>query len=204
MNKHTKVKVDPVVRRNTAVLLAVATFLGGLFLGFNISFFINAERQTTHPVPAMEHAAQAPAAVGPDLQQLEKQAQANDQEPHAWFDLGNAYYDTGQAAKAIEAYQRGLALAPDHADVWTDLGVMYRQTQQPEKAVQSFDRAIQEQPGHQTALFNKGIVLFFDLDDRDGAVAAWESLLRINPQAQTPDGKPLRDLVERIKAGEAM
>jgi tetratricopeptide (TPR) repeat protein len=201
MAKKNKVQVEPVVRRNTAVILAVATFLAGLFLGFNISFFINAERQTVHlNAPTGQHAS-APIGTGPDIQTLASRAEADPSDPHAWFDLGNAYYDMSRHQEAITAYERGLALAPDHADVWTDLGVMYRRNKQPQKAVESFDRALLTQPSHQTARFNKGIVLYFDLNDIPAAIEAWEGLLRINPSAATPDGKPLREMVEHLKAG---
>lgn len=213
MSKKAKVrpeslKLEPVVRRNTAVILAVATFLGGLFLGFNISFFINAERQTVTLAPQAQSAPQAPSAVqpggGPDLSGLLAAAEANPSDPHSWIDLGNAYFDSDRPKEAIAAYERALALNPDHADVWTDLGVMYRRADQPQKAVESFDRAILTQPSHQTARFNKGIVLYFDLKDTAAAIAAWEDLLRVSPGATSPDGTPVRELIDKLKAGQPL
>jgi cytochrome c-type biogenesis protein CcmH/NrfG len=207
MSRKTKVRLDPVVRRSTAVLLAVATFCGGLFIGFNVSFFMNAERQTVTLAPPQNQPAIAPqasAGPGPDVQGLLASAEANPSDPHAWIDLGNAYFDSDKPKEAITAYERALSLSPDHADVWTDLGVMYRRDHQPQKAVNSFNRAIIAQPSHETARFNKGIVLYFDLKDTAGAIAAWEDLLSVNPNATTPDGTPVRGMVEKLKAGQPL
>ena len=86
--------------------------------------------------------------------------------------------------------------------VWTDLGVMYRRDGQPLKAIEAFDKAMTLDPLHEVSRFNKGIVLMYDLNDPKGAVAAWESLLAINPGAKAQNGQSLRDLIERVKRGE--
>ena len=38
-----------------------------------------------------------------------------------------------------------------------------------------------------------------DLKDVQGAVAAWEELLQINPLAMAPNGRSVMELVETIK-----
>jgi tetratricopeptide (TPR) repeat protein len=86
------------------------------------------------------------------------------------------------------------------ANLLTDLGVMYRRTKQPEKAIELFNKAIQQDPSHQPSRFNKGIVLLHDLNDATGAIASWEELLRINPQAKTANGQPIREFVDHVKA----
>ncbi len=117
----------------------------------------------------------------------------------AWRQLGNLYFDTDQISKAIQAYEKSLALGPDQEDVWTDLGVMYRRNNQPEKAVQCFDSAFTIKADHQTALYNKGIVLIKDLNDRKGALTAWQKLVQVNPQARTPRGDLVKDLLSKLK-----
>lgn len=117
----------------------------------------------------------------------------------AWRHLGNLYFDTDQISKAIQAYEKSLALGPDQEDVWTDLGVMYRRNNQPEKAVQCFDSALTIKADHQIALYNKGIVLIKDFNDRKGALTAWQKLVQVNPQARTPRGDLVKDLLSRLK-----
>jgi len=131
--------------------------------------------------------------------QLEKVTKENPDDAAAWTSLGNLYFDAGNHQKAIAAYTRSLALNPNDANVITDLGVMYRRSGQPNKAIESFDKAAKIDPKHETALFNKGIVLMHDLNDLDGAVQAWQELLKRNPAATSPSGQPVKDLVEKMK-----
>jgi len=131
--------------------------------------------------------------------ELEKMTKEKPDDVAAWTSLGNLYFDVGNHQKAITAYTRSLALNPNNADVMTDLGVMYRRSGQPKKAIESFDKASKIDPKHETALFNKGIVLMHDLNDLDGAIQAWEELVKRNPAATSPTGQPVKDLVERMR-----
>jgi len=131
--------------------------------------------------------------------QLEKMTKENPDDAAAWTSLGNLYFDTGNYQKAIAAYTKSLALKPNDANVVTDLGIMYRRSGQPNKAIEEFDKAAKIDPKHETALFNKGIVLMHDLNDLDGAIQAWQELLKRNPAATSPSGQPVKDLVERMK-----
>ena len=81
----------------------------------------------------------------------------------------------------------------------TDLGIMYRRTGQPRKAVEAFDKAAKINPRHETALYDKGIVLMHDLNDVPGAIKAWEELLKRNPEATSPTGQPVKNLVKTLK-----
>jgi cytochrome c-type biogenesis protein CcmH/NrfG len=118
---------------------------------------------------------------------------------NAWTQLGHLYFDTEQYEKAIQAYEKSLELAPSRPDVWTDLGVMYRRAGNPKRAVECFDRALSIDAGHETALFNKGVVLMHDIKDAPAALQAWEKLIQINPDAQTPDGRPVKSMVEHFR-----
>ena len=116
-----------------------------------------------------------------------------------WTGLGNLYFDSGQTRRAVTAYERSLALQPDNADVLTDLGIMYREMGEFDKAVTNFRRAAALNPRHENALFNEGVVLYFDLHMKDEAKKAWQNLLKINPEARTPDGRPVADLVATMR-----
>ncbi len=133
---------------------------------------------------------------------LEQQVANEPQNYEAWVRLGNTYYDTGQSAKAIVAYDKALAINNGSPDVWTDMGIMYRRTGQFDQALESFNEAAQRDASHIPSRFNKGIVLLNDLKDPAGAIAAWEEILQIDPSATTRDGKRLSDLVAELKAGK--
>lgn len=133
------------------------------------------------------------------IESLVAQTEADPTDVSAWTQLGHLYFDSGEPEKAIAAYERSLALDADRPDVWTDLGVMYRRGGDPRKAVETFDRVLAMEGNHEIALYNKGVVLMHDLNDLDGALAAWETLLTINPDARTPSGDALRDIVTQMR-----
>ncbi len=137
------------------------------------------------------------------IKTMEAEVAAHPDNFQSWIQLGHLYYDSNQPKKAISAYNKSLELHSGDANLLTDLGVMYRRDNQPEKAIELFNRAIQKDPEHQAARFNKGIVLMYDLNDTAGALAAWEELLRINPEAKTANGQSIRELVEKVKAESA-
>jgi cytochrome c-type biogenesis protein CcmH/NrfG len=130
---------------------------------------------------------------------LVQQTETDPADVSAWTQLGHLYFDSGEPDKAIAAYERSLALDPDRPDVWTDLGVMYRRGGDARKAVATFDQVLTMDGTHEIALYNKGVVLMHDLNDMNGALAAWEQLLTINPEARTPSGEPLRDIIAQMR-----
>lgn len=177
------------------VLLAVAVgFIGGVaFSVYRSASQLPAtadSQNTTMPLPAESREV---------LQALLEQTQTDPNNPTAWSQLGHHYFDTGQPQLAIEAYEKSLKLDPDRPDVWTDLGVMYRRNENPQKAIEMFNRALKLNPSHEIAMFNKGVVLMHDLQDSKGALESWEKLVLINPEAKTPSGQPVREILEQMK-----
>jgi cytochrome c-type biogenesis protein CcmH/NrfG len=134
---------------------------------------------------------------------LEAEVTANPDDYEAWTRLGHLYFDTNHPDKAIGAYTKSLSLHSGDANLLTDLGVMYRRNNQPQKAIETFDMAIAKDSKHMPSRFNKGIVLMFDLDDQPGAIASWESLLTIDPEAKAGNGESIRDFIDRVKAEQA-
>jgi cytochrome c-type biogenesis protein CcmH/NrfG len=134
------------------------------------------------------------------LAMLEERVRANPQDAEAWIQIGHIRFDNQQHADAIVAYEKALAIKPDNAPVLTDLGIMYRRSGNPREAVRRFDQAIAADPRLENPRFNKGIVLLHDLNDREGAIKAWEGLLAVNPTAMAPNGQSVDQLVTEYKA----
>jgi len=130
---------------------------------------------------------------------MEAKTNANPEDAAAWVELGNVYFDSSRPEDAIRAYRKALNLNPDNANAWTDLGVMYRRSGKPREAIKAFDRAAAVDPRHEVSRMNKGIVLLHDLQDIDGAIAAWEELLAINPIAMAPTGRSVDEMIQQLK-----
>lgn len=133
------------------------------------------------------------------IKHMESEVAKNPQDANAWVQLGNAYFDSETPEKAVDAYLKALALSPDNPDVLTDLGVMYRQIKQPKKAVESFEKAAQIAPTHVQSRFNKGVVLFHDLNDKEGAIKAWEEVAKLQPGYSVSTGQTILQLLESVK-----
>lgn len=189
------------VKKETMMVVAVVALAAGFLAGIVFSAFNSgADRsgQTSTPAQQTAPSPNYTTEQATKIMNLEKEVAVNPGNLAAWTQLGNVYFDTAKYAKAIRAYEKSVELNPNDPNVWTDLGVMYRRNGQPARAVDSFDHAIALKPEHQQSRFNKGIVLYYDLKDREAAIKAWEELLAINPSATSPDGQPLKVFIDSL------
>ncbi len=191
------------VKKTTLMLTALIALVVGFLAGVIYSAYkLDSFDHTPGHAPPRE--ASREQGERPDysdqIHTLEMETSKNPGNVDAWIHLGNLYFDSENIDGAIGAYEKALEITPDNPDVLTDLGVMYRRHGEPEKAVETFSKAISIEPAHAVSRFNKGVVLMHDLNDPNGAIEAWEELLRINPTAKAPTGKPLGEMVAEIKA----
>jgi len=191
------------VKKETMLIVAlialVVGFLGGIFYSAIQSPTGSVQTASAPPPPSPQQSQpNISSEQARTILSLEQAVSADPTNADAWLQLGNVYFDTGNPPNAIRAYEKFLALRPGDPNVLTDLGVMYRRNGQPEKAVESFDKAIALDPTHQQSWFNKGIVLRYDLNDREGAIKAWQELLKINPDAVAPNGKPVSEMIKDL------
>lgn len=181
----------------TAICIAVVV---GFLAGIIFSVF------KSDPIPAAQkqpsqQAAQQGISQDDEIRiiALEGQYARDPKNQQTIVELAHRYFDSGQHEKAINMYAKALELDKNNADIWTDLGVMYRRTKQPQKAIEAFDKAIKINPKHEISRFNKGIVLLYDLNDKQAAIKTWEELLSINPMASAPNGLPLSELIKEVQ-----
>ena len=184
------------VRNETMLVVAFVA----LAVGFLGGVFYSAYRTAPGKDGPPQGQTQVSNAQASGISEMEAEAARHPDNAQVWVRLGNLYFDTDRVDEAIEAYQRSLALVPGNADVLTDLGVMYRRKGRPREAIKAFDRAIRVNPRQEAAYFNKGVVFLHDLKEPDGAIEAWEELLRVNPMAKVKSGETIIELIENIKA----
>jgi predicted Zn-dependent protease len=68
-------------------------------------------------------------------------------DPQVWVALGELYSrwgvrDPGRLPKAVDAYQRAIALTPNVATLHTELGSVLAETGRPEEAVLHLEQAV--------------------------------------------------------------
>ena len=176
------------VRLDQAILIAGGCLVLGYLLGIGTALVIQGK-----PSPVQGPAAGPPPAVSPpgsalgsmsaEIRELRNIVEKNPENAGAWVRLGNLYFDTDQFMDAIDAYTKGLELAPNDPDVITDRAIMYRRIGDFEQAASELRRAAQLSPTHLNSLLNLGVVLRYDLNDVPGAIQAWQGYLARNPPA---------------------
>jgi tetratricopeptide (TPR) repeat protein len=114
---------------------------------------------------------------------------------------GNSYYDRKNWPRAIEAYEKAIALGTDNSDVRTDLGNAYRFSDQPQKALEQYEIAQKQDPQHENSLFNQGGLYAFSLNQPEKALEIWREYLARFPQS--PNAPKTRDLISEVEAPQS-
>lgn len=191
------------VRKSTMLTVAFIAMVAGFLGGVVFTVYKSGAGPLVKTSPPVQDADQdhkhTTEEQAEKISALEEETRQNPENVEAWIQLGNIYFDTNMFKKSVSAYEKALDLDPDNANVLTDLGVMYRRSGQPDKAVEAFDKAIKTDPRHEVSRFNKGIVLMHDLKDFEGAIRAWEELVKVNPSAMTASGQTVKEMIKRMK-----
>lgn len=115
----------------------------------------------------------------------------------AWVRLGNMSMDSGKYQDAVDAYAAALDIDPMNVNVRVDMGTCYRNLGNPVRAVEEYRKAIEIEPKHIYAYKNLGVVLAFDLQRNEEAIKAFQSYLKLSPNA--PDALQISNLIDELK-----
>lgn len=187
------------------IVLVGSGFVAGLIVGMVIMNFTGPSGQpggSGAPAPITGGQAPGPDRVklSRDIAQLEEIVRKDPNNYQAWVQLGNDFFDMGEAQKSVDAYQRALSIKDGDPNVLTDMGVMYRQLKDFPKALAAFRKAAAASPTHPQSRMNMGVVLMHDLNDPKGAIAAWEDFLRVAPN--DPNAENIRRSIEELRMKE--
>lgn len=111
----------------------------------------------------------------------------------AWTNLGSTLDDLGRADEARAAYEHALALRPS-AETYNNLGALDLKANHPDAAAARFRQAIALRPELAAIHENLGLALRA-AGDRGGAMAAFETALRLDPALATS-----RAALEQLRA----
>ena len=144
----------------------------------------------------------SPPAVPPvdetraaDLRQAAEQAPADVQ---VRIDLGNLYFYAQRFEEAVPWYEAVLAREPEAVDVSTDLALAYYYLEDTDRALAQFDRSLEIDPAHPKTFLSIGMVRAFGNRDLDGAMAAWEEVVRVAPG--TSEALAATEALESLRA----
>ncbi len=166
---------------------ALAAFC--LVLGVALGYLF---RGSASPVPQTAVAAQqnigaqaesnpAAAALQQSVAPLIDALNRNPADYDSLVKLGDLYYDGQQFSNAIQYYERALAIHSENPDVRTDLGTAYWYTGNADKALAEMEISLKYNPDHPQTLFNLGWIRWQGKADPNGAIEAWQKLLKTHP-----------------------
>ncbi len=124
----------------------------------------------------------------------ELKAKPND--PVVLAKLGNIYFVTRNFKEASSYFQRSVDIKDD-ATLRTELGRAYFYAGRSDDAIAQFEKSLKSDPGNANALFNLGMVKWQSKFDVDGAISAWQQLLKAHPDH--PRRAEVEEMITRAK-----
>jgi len=177
------------------ILIAIMALVAGLIGGFLI-FSISGKKEEPTLTGGVTAGSGSPVDYQQRIAELEKVVANDPKNLQAWTMLANEYYDTDQAQKAINAYNKALEITPGNPNLLTDQGVMFKRTGQFDKALANFEKAQKIDPKHLQSLYNIGIVYSEDLKQPDKALKAWNHYLELD--STSPAAQQVKRLMAQI------
>ena len=170
-----------------------------LVIGLAIGYLVRGSAAPS-TVVAPQETAQAgqpgqPAQAMPSLDQMKQMAdkqaaplleklKANPKDADVLNQLGTLYRATHQFKTAIDYYQKSLDINPRNVGARTDLASCLYYLGDVDGALAQLDKSLSYDPKHMGTLMNIGIIRWKGKNDVDGAVAAWQKALKLNPDPQ--------------------
>jgi cytochrome c-type biogenesis protein CcmH/NrfG len=108
--------------------------------------------------------------------------------------LGILYRATHQFKEAEGYYEKALQVDPKNVNIRTDLASCLYYTGDVDGALAQLNKSLTYDPKHAGTLMNIGIIEWQGKKDVNAAVAAWDKLLKLNPDF------PQKDVVEHLIA----
>lgn len=100
-----------------------------------------------------------------------------------YFQLGNAYYESGNAPKAALAFEQAVAKDPTFFKAIMNLGLMYDEQQMFPKAIEAFEQAAQLEPNNPDVWSHMGNT-YYAQNNHAKATELYSQALKLDPNAQ--------------------
>lgn len=169
-----------------------------LVVGLAIGYLFRGSQSPAAPGPPAS--ASQPAAIAgatgsqmPSLEQMKQMAdtkaepllaklQSDPNNGGLLLQVGNIYKAAHQFKDAINYYHRALKVDPKNVLVRNEMASCLYYTGDVDGALAQLEQSLQDDPKNADALFNLGVIKWHAKKDAKGAVAAWQQLLKSNPQ----------------------
>jgi cytochrome c-type biogenesis protein CcmH/NrfG len=133
---------------------------------------------TAQPMPTLEQMkAMADKQAAPLLEKLK----TDPKNAALLNDVGKMYRATHQFKQAAVYYQKSLDIDPKNVGARTDLASCLYYEGDVDGALAQLQKSLTYDPKHAGTLLNIGMIKWQGKHDADGAIQAWQKLLKLNP-----------------------
>ncbi len=169
-----------------------------LVVGLAIGYFFRGSQSPAAPVQPAAHAHPSlPAgAMGGHTPSLEEMKQMADKKAAPLLEklksdpnnsdlliqIGNLYKATHQFKEAAGYYDKALHVDAKNVAIRTEMASCLYYNGDVDGAIRQLQQALQYDPKDANSLFNLGMIKWQGKQDSKGALAAWQQLLKSNPQ----------------------
>jgi cytochrome c-type biogenesis protein CcmH/NrfG len=115
------------------------------------------------------------------------------------FQVGNVYKNTHQFADAIAYYDRALKIDPKNIAIRTEMASCKYYGGDVDGAIAELEQSLKQTPNDTNSLFNLGLIKWQGKQDASGALAAWQELLKSNPQLAADRKATVEKLIAEVK-----
>ncbi len=130
-------------------------------------------------MPTMEEMKQmADKQAAPLLEKLK----SNPKDSATLAQVGAIYHSTHQFKESAAYYGKAVDADPKNVTLRTKLAISLYRDGEVDPAIAQLNGALKQDPKDADALFNLGMMKLQGKQDGKGAIAAWQQLLKANPQ----------------------
>ncbi|MGB8062779.1 MAG: tetratricopeptide repeat protein [Candidatus Sulfotelmatobacter sp.] len=187
------------------VCLVIGTTMGYLFHGSQSPASAAQEvalPQQSEPsgmdnhTPSLDEMKQmADVKAAPLLEKLKKDPENKD----LLIQTGDIYKIAHQFVAAAGYYDKALNVDPKNVAVRTEMASCIYYSGDVDGAIGQLRQALRYDPKDANSLFNLGMIEWQGKQDTKGALAAWQELLKTNPQLSTERNAQVQKLIAEVK-----
>ncbi len=169
-----------------------------LVVGLAIGYLFRGSQSPAPPAKPVAAAQPSPAASGmgghmPSLEEMKQmagkkaaplleKAKADPNNSDLLIQVGNIYEATHQFKQAAGYYGKALQIDPKNVAIRTEMASCMYYDGDVDGAIGQLQQSLHYDPKDANSLFNLGMIRWQGKKDSKGAVAAWQQLLKSNPQ----------------------
>jgi cytochrome c-type biogenesis protein CcmH/NrfG len=170
-----------------------------LVVGLAIGYLFRGSQSPAAPLPqpvANAQSATPAGAMGRHMPSLEEMKQMADKkaaplleklktDPNnsdLFIQVGKIYSSTHQFKEAASYYGKALQVDPKNVAIRTEMASCLYYNGDVDEAISQLQQSLHYDPKDANSLFNLGMIKWQAKQDSKGALAAWQQLLKLNPQ----------------------